>query len=224
MPFPGGTQGAHDDGSHQGSAKRNVANGVPGLDSNGRIIAPGEILFLTRSVGDKIYLGDQTSNNWAFYLERIANNDFTGYIIESGAYKQIQTESMIDIAGGILGFNNRSGIGTFTRDISLATGTQAVTGVGFTPTMVILLAAVVGSSKQSLGFDDGTNHYTIHDNNPVSAGTYQKDALNSIKLVQDGSNYYTGNISSLDADGFTVSWTKTGTLSGTADIYYLAFR
>lgn len=32
-PFPGGTGGAHDDSQHQGSAKRNGASGVKGIDA-----------------------------------------------------------------------------------------------------------------------------------------------------------------------------------------------
>lgn len=37
MPFPGGTQGAHDDGQHQGSAKRDAANGVAGLNASAKV-------------------------------------------------------------------------------------------------------------------------------------------------------------------------------------------
>lgn len=38
MPFAGGSLGAHDDGKHAGSAKRNTVNGVAGLDGSGNII------------------------------------------------------------------------------------------------------------------------------------------------------------------------------------------
>jgi hypothetical protein len=37
-------------------------------------------------------------------------------------------------------------------------------------------------------------------------------------------NYYFSNAVSSDADGFTITWTKVGSPTGTAELEYMAFR
>lgn len=116
-------------------------------------------------------------------------------------------------------------VGTTTRDTDTATGTQAVTGVGFQPQAVFFIAGTQSEDEMSFGFDDGTT--------ATSASTSDGDAGNnnwammatvSINDVEATSTYYRGNIDSLDSDGFTISWTKTGSPTGTIAIYFLAFK
>ena len=116
-------------------------------------------------------------------------------------------------------------VGLTSRDTSLATGTQAITGVGFKPSHIILMANVDSSSQNSMGFDDGTAHYLIYNAYHVAsslAWTYQNAYC--IALYQGASDYYRGQVTVLGADGFTISWTKTGSKTGTAQIIYIAFR
>lgn len=113
-------------------------------------------------------------------------------------------------------------IGTFTRDEATATGTQAVTGVGFQPDVVLFLAAQDASLEVSFGLDDGTNHYSISYNN--AAGKWETAPAVSIAMRETAVNLYYGNISSMDADGFTFSWTKANAPTGTIDVYYLAVK
>ncbi len=117
-------------------------------------------------------------------------------------------------------------VGSLTRDTSLASGTQAVTGVGFKPSAVIFLANVIDTTQDSIGYDDGTNKQVLYSVYLYIAGAHRLGGSNSILLVQDNNIaiYYSGYISSLDSDGFTITWTKTGAKTGTADIAYLAFR
>ncbi len=35
---------------------------------------------------------------------------------------------------------------------------------------------------------------------------------------------YDGTITSMDNDGFTIAWVKTGAAAGTISVFYLAFR
>lgn len=113
-------------------------------------------------------------------------------------------------------------VGSFTRDTSLATGTQAITGVGFKPKAVLLFAGVTSSSRASWGFSDASLTRAIADFNPLGAGQYQM--FTAIRLITNGTDIYDGQVQSFDSDGFTISWTKSGTPTGTADIYYLALR
>lgn len=115
--------------------------------------------------------------------------------------------------------------GSFTRDITTATGTQAVTGIPFRPSAVMFLAGfTAGSEAWSVGIDDSDAPELIYSRHLVTADTVSALAGQSIGIQGTAGNNYLGNINTLDASGFTISWTKTGAPSGTATIYYLAFR
>ncbi len=114
-------------------------------------------------------------------------------------------------------------VGSFTRDVSLASGTQAITGVGFQPTAIVCFANIAASSAASWGVSDGSTNGSTTDINPAVPGAYSNNT-NLITVVVTGADNYVGVISTFDADGFTISWTKTGTPTGTATIKFLALR
>lgn len=113
-------------------------------------------------------------------------------------------------------------VGAFSRDISTATGTQAVTGVGFQPKAVIVIANTNTTAKTSIGFTDGTSQGVIHDYQEESADGWGVSSSYTIFVVHGSGVYYSGSITTLGADGFTVSWTKTGSPTGTLSCNYLA--
>lgn len=119
-------------------------------------------------------------------------------------------------------------IGSFTRNMTTASGTQAVTGVGFVPRLLVFLAAKSSGIDYSgsVGFDDGTSKFCIA--TYLYAGAYMawtNSAAASILYPNaPGVTQYAGYASSLDADGFTITWTRTGAPSGTLTTYYLAIR
>ena len=114
--------------------------------------------------------------------------------------------------------------GSFTRDLSTATGAQAITGVGFTPTAIIVFCHTPANTNQfSVGFasaiNSGNATYNDGDN---SAGTYGATAAGFFLMDQGGGSYSYADINSWDADGFTVGHVKTGSPTGTATFNYLA--
>lgn len=116
-------------------------------------------------------------------------------------------------------------VGSFTRDTSTATGTQSVTGVGFVPRAIFFFGGENGvASEMSIGFDDGTTRRSVADNNAVTASSYDTASTNSIYDIQSSGVSYAGVISTFDSDGFTISWTRTSTPTGTLTISYLAVR
>ena len=116
-------------------------------------------------------------------------------------------------------------VGQFTRDTSTATGTQAVTGVGFTPKAVFFLSAQDGAAgEMSVGYDDGTSSQAVRDDNGELTDTWTGSASFSINDNQSTGNVYTGEITTLGTDGFTITWTRTGTPTGTLSVNYLAMR
>lgn len=112
-------------------------------------------------------------------------------------------------------------VGTLTYNIATASGNTVVTGVGFQP-KAILAMAVVGASSQCsiIGFTDGTSQGCITDSGYAVANT--EDQNNSLfYIISAVGSYVIGSVTTFGSDGFTINWTKTGTPTGTARIYYL---
>jgi len=113
---------------------------------------------------------------------------------------------------------------TGTRDLAAANGSVSYTGVGFTPTVLIMNGCIEGtpnlvnctmsdSSRTAGGFEcDGTSA-----NFRVSTNLFAP-------ATNDAGNYVIGVLSSYDADGFTVAWTKTGSPTGTFSFTVLCLK
>lgn len=101
----------------------------------------------------------------------------------------------------------------FSRDFSLA-GSQAITGLGFKPKAVMFITTFSGTNNKSAswGFDDGVVSSQIMDKGAADYVTYVSASL---RAYIDTVNNITGKISSFDANGFTISWTKNGSPTGT---------
>lgn len=126
-----------------------------------------------------------------------------------------QAAAIVGSVGGAL----KSFAKTFTRDLTLASNSVAYTGVGFQPTSIIFFSLVNSATEGSWGIcDSARNQYCVTQG--PSALTYSS---NSIHLVDVGGNNV-GSVSSYDADGFTIAWTKTTAPTGTGDIRALCFR
>lgn len=113
-------------------------------------------------------------------------------------------------------------IGTTTRAMAAASGDAAITGVGFKPSVVIFL----GSSADvglSVGFSDGTTHCAIYWY--LAATAMVGSALTCLALVDKDGGSQSAIVKTMDADGFTLTWTKDSSPgAGTAPVYYLALR
>lgn len=110
--------------------------------------------------------------------------------------------------------------GILTRDMSLASGLQAVTGVGFTPAWVLLLSAD-GRESMSVGFAEGAPNggavASKHNITPDTWNTYGQP----IRISESSSDAYMADVDSFDADGFTLAWTRFGAITGIVAVRYL---
>lgn len=116
-----------------------------------------------------------------------------------------------------------------TRDMTAAGAPTdvAYTGAGFKPSAAIILAAVAGTTMMSIGMTDGSIDRAIDDD--TSAGTAANnwnlrneliDLCETFNIVRQSAVFKTW-----DADGITLTWTKTGTPSAnTAILIFLFFR
>lgn len=114
--------------------------------------------------------------------------------------------------------------GTFTRDATTASGTQAITGLGFRPRGIVGVSGVISgasahctfSCSQSVGVGAGAG-LQLSAGLPYASG-------NLILAGSGGGDYQIGNVTSWDADGFTINWTKVGSPTGTINVSYTVFR
>ena len=110
--------------------------------------------------------------------------------------------------------------GSLVYDISTATGDQSITGLGGTPTSLSLFGGVTGSSfgGATWGLGNVANQFAMY------TGVTWQQSITAIAIVESGSgDRNTAVIKSFDADGFTLTWTKTGSPTGTARLNYTAF-
>lgn len=108
---------------------------------------------------------------------------------------------------------------TITRDLSLATGSVAYAGVGFTPTSLQIIGVVDSTASGSQGCADST--LAGSSVTSMAGGTRYNWATQPFAMAIDGSNYQAATLTSYDADGFTLSWTKTGAPTGVATFHVL---
>jgi hypothetical protein len=110
--------------------------------------------------------------------------------------------------------------GATTWNIANA-GDQAITGIGFTPSAVIMIANIDTSVVVcSFGFSTGasaTGGLTF----PYSVGTTSESYLAYI-TISTGNAYCA--LKSFDGDGFTITWARTGNPTGTANLKFLCFK
>lgn len=132
-----------------------------------------------------------------------------------------QAAAIISSVGGAL----KSTIVSPTRDLTTATGTQAVTGLGFQPISCIGFGNVTGTLTQY------TQLIGLSDSARATVGLFLGQSViqssgGNFMQFQDvtGANQQTATISSYDADGFTLSWTKTNSPTGTVQMRIMCSR
>lgn len=111
----------------------------------------------------------------------------------------------------------------FTRDLTAVSGDVKYAGFGFKPRSVLFFAGIEAAAAASWGFSDGAKHLDLNSEAITAADQMGADSTTCINLLQAAGKTQTAIVKSLDADGFTLTWTKTSTPTGTAKIFCLAF-
>lgn len=113
---------------------------------------------------------------------------------------------------------------TATRDMSAANGNVAYTGVGFKPVAIIALSQQAGDIDPTWGFADSA--LTGNSISGYGAGASYAGASGVLfrLFVASGATYVDVNVVSYDSDGFTLSYTKSGSPTGTANLKFLCLR
>lgn len=192
----------------------------------------------TFTVGATIVASEHNSNFDTIYSDyngNITNDNISGSAAISDS-KLAQITTPAKVAGDALTLlaNIPSGAGiipianlpsilqatTDTRNIALASGTQAIlmAGTSFTPRSAIILATVDATNKTSWGMDDGSRHYSI-----AASGTARNDISSDFSIrsiTASGTTEYRGLFNSFNSGGGSITWTRVGgTTSGTLQLY-----
>lgn len=166
------------------------------------------------------------------YAQKDSTQTFTGsntFNVTGAGVTTISSATILNatlgnaVVNGILSLSTSPfKVGGTTRDIS-TTGTQAITGLGFKPTAVIVFANIDGGFSFSMGAQGNNTPTGVVVEN--IAATTTMDARNNLIALWSGTgNLAYADVTSFDADGFTLTWSKSGSPTGTAYIKYAAFR
>jgi len=112
-------------------------------------------------------------------------------------------------------------IGADDRNETTASGTQAVTGTGFTPRFVFFFGANPTSQRHFFGMSDGTSQVSIY---TFDSTQYMNHTVAACIRTNEATNYNTATLTSFDANGFTLTWVKTGSPTGTMRFMWLAIQ
>jgi hypothetical protein len=129
---------------------------------------------------------------------------------------------VLNISDGNAIQTERAFVDFFARDSTLATGTQAVTGLGFKPNAVVFFSGSNGANaRRSIGAAlEGGNDMTHYDDTIIGA----LSSTLAISYNNGAGQNYQGTVQSYDADGFTISWTKVNAPTGTINTGFIAFK
>lgn len=126
---------------------------------------------------------------------------------------------------GLLGGGVQSIVKLATYDLTTATGNQSLTGFGFTPSTCHFAGAVSGATlgnytTVSGDSDSATNQAVTYLNGTTNVG-YNNAA---VMAASDGTNIQVAALTSYDANGITLHWTKTNSPTGTFSYSAHCFR
>ena len=113
---------------------------------------------------------------------------------------------------------------TFTRDIALTGGDVAYTGMGFKPSSLIAIAAVYNSVCACWGFCNPSKSSNGLGTNNAANPTQYGPSSGTFIIIGQGAAFGSAIVKSFDADGFTLTWAKTNSPSGTVTCFVFGFR
>jgi hypothetical protein len=110
---------------------------------------------------------------------------------------------------------------TATRNLADASGDVGYTGVGFKPRCIIAFGHV-NNNALSIGVGDvNVSDSSVNEN---YLGQQVVNLYRLIELYNASGAGQDANLKSLDGDGFTLTWTKTGSPTGTANLIFLCLK
>jgi hypothetical protein len=112
-------------------------------------------------------------------------------------------------------------MGTFTRDVSVASGTTTFAhGGGIAPKAVVFFgSSTTATATWGAGIVGGAAQMSYKRSDEAN---FRSRAGSAVGFFVDGANIQEGNPTSADATNVTMTWTKTGAPTGTLNVDWFA--
>lgn len=171
---------------------------------------------------------DDTNDRWVVSRD---GSEVTSLVVQTGTaasgFIMPSSPSINDALryNGVVWINTGTlqDVSNLARTMTSASGNVSYTGIGFKPKALLVFAAISGSTSAACwGFTDGSQDHRLLFSDDAS-NTY---GTNTSQLIQADTGVSTGQgatLSSFDADGFTLTWTKSGSPTGTLTVLFIAF-
>lgn len=175
MPFGNVSAGNHDDGLHEGDAKRDVDNGVAGLNNNGNLIAPGDSLLPTLGLADKCFISDRTSGELMLEWERLSSRTWVMRTEVGGTPYDILNTSHANQAFRYAGLDAYGHISPLVHP-----PTEAITDISMGATHPFARSLLNGNGSYT---DDTTNGYLTVSSGSASIGYSVFEYIRDLQLA-----------------------------------------
>jgi len=175
---------------------------------------------LTPPINESIFLADITrlitTPAWIQWLNSV------GRFI-SPTFGSADQKLFVQADGRGTEFSKGFCVKAFTRDLTAATATGvAHNGAGFKPGAVIIIGCISGTENFSVGFSDFTTNVSAAS---YTGGLWYFSSSDNVAVgFNTGSAYQILTTLVATADGFTGTWTKTSTPTGTFSYAVLFLR
>lgn len=161
--------------------------------------------------GEIIYVATKSSNTFSTCVRARESTSAAAHAAGVAVQLRPTAKALSDLNAAVNALETGKKLIATTHDVSV-TGDQEITGVGFQPTACILFSAEDGSTEASWGLIDpsGDESCIVQ----KADGTFSQAAVVQYHYT-DGANYASAIYKSWDADGLTITWSKTGSPTGT---------
>jgi len=125
-------------------------------------------------------------------------------------------------AATILSLQDKYELRTYLRNAADASGDVSYTGFAFQPDDIEILGGITGTGAFSIGFSDGTLNYCSNLNDNGDIGECAMRTTNCLYINTGAGSAQSAIVKTMDSAGFTLTWTKGGSPTGTLVINVVA--
>jgi hypothetical protein len=209
---------------------RNVDIGTPGdgtvslakmaansIDSDQYVDGSIDLAHIANNAIDETKLKDAFVGDFTDATVTASDYFIHGDATDSGNTKKDTVQGILDLAASF-----SSAYLTATYDLATASGTVDYTGAGFDPTTVVLFAGKDNSGAASWGLGKTSTDGVVYSQSEITAGDYYIGG--SICRLITGAGASQAGEMSLITDGIRITWTKGGSPTGTASLFFLMMK
>ena len=192
-------------------------NGVAGVTYHCRTLGAGSITY---------HATDMIITQTGASVTTAAGDTFDVYMLTASTCRITNYQKASGAA--LTGSTPISKFINFSRDLTVASGDVSYTGVGFTPSRLFICSTINNSfwmvGEANPNRDSVSQMYNFTGPKNAAFSGVAPGIICGYANDGSGATSNLGTLKTYDADGFTVTWTKTGSPSGTLFIQALCYK